>query len=352
MTIRTSQLNTWYDNIRLRPAMYLGNTDTYGFKQLLEYLFSDILKQNSENPVFDITFLPDNKIVLRFSGISTDKIPGSLAQMQKEDSTMTELGLPVIIALSTEITITINSTDRSYTFHGMKGSFESHTNSITTGEPVMIVEATIDMSILKNFHFHYDHLTGFFRQFTFLNPGLKIIASDKTNNDFQRNVFLAPRGIFDQLDYYASKNIHYSDFSGVEIEDSINDYSYQITISAISCYPYQPFTKTYAGNTELYYGGSLQDGILDGVTQVIRQAAEKQNTKVLINRKKLKQQLTIIAAVKGKDYSYAGSTKRKLDMPQLRKDVKTLVANKLLNYFSSSPEITDKLLGRFLDLRT
>ncbi|MBL0079859.1 MAG: hypothetical protein IPP53_12340 [Bacteroidetes bacterium] len=68
--------------------------------------------------------------------------------------------------------------------------------------------------------------------------------------------------------------------------------------------------KTYAGNYETYEGGSLNNGILGGIILAIKTIAEKENIEIKINRKLLKDQLIVIAAVRGEDLIFEGSIKK------------------------------------------
>jgi DNA gyrase subunit B len=195
--------------------------------------------------------------------------------------------------------------------------------------------------------FVYDHFNTFLRQFAFLNPGLKIISIDNTTDELQRNVFNYPTGVLGELDYYIAQQPFGDPLLRIEINAKVGEYSYKVGISYSNVWIDKSFFKTYAGNVETYLGGSFDEGILEGIISAIRHVARKENADVLISRKLAKEQLTVVAAVQGEDFEYEGSTKAELGMPKLKKDVKRLVHERMIDFFKSNPGAVKDILNKF-----
>ncbi|CAM4172440.1 MULTISPECIES: hypothetical protein [Flavobacterium] len=337
----------WRDHIRSRPAMYIGQLNFYGYKQIVEYLFEEILEDALENPVFEITFLPENSFTIQITNTDTKKMLIRLKKLQKTDDQLSNLGLALFIVLNANATITVHDLPSIVIFHKQDNSFGFAASTSQETEKSIILTAKLDQEIFTDLELVYDQINPFLRQFAYLNPSLKIISTDKTTEELQRNIFYYPKGVFQQLDYYISQQTYGESFMRVDIEAEINNYFYKIGISFSNLYPNKSLIKTYVGNLESYQGGSYNDGILDGLILAIKKAAEEKNIVIEINRKLVKEQFLIIAAVTGADFIFKGSIRRELGMPKLKKDVKELVYEETTNYFNLNPKVKEKIIYIF-----
>lgn len=327
--------------------MYIGDLRLTGFKQMLEYLFEEILKDCLENPIFEIVFFQDTKITIKIFNADTKKFLFRIDELQATDDRISSLGLGVFITLSSDISIAVHDLPTSVILFGQKGDFKIATTTSSEEEKSITISYTADKEIFRDFELVYEQVNSFLRQFAFLNPNLKIISIDKTTDEFQRNIFFYPTGVFKQLDYFISQQPYGIPTLRVDIEANIEKYSYRIGISYSNIWLDKSVIKTYAGNIETYFGGSLNNGILEGLILSIKKIAQKENADIVINRKLVKEQLIIIAAVRGEDFNFEGSVKRKLGMPKLQKDVRQLVFEQMTNYFDLNPKATEAILNKF-----
>ena len=342
-----TQIYKWKDHIRKRPAMYIGDLRLTGFKQMLEYLFEEILDGSLESPIFEINFFRDNRITIKITNVDTKKILLRLEDLKTKDDRISSLGLGVFITLSSDISIAINRPPTLVVLHGQKGDFETAATTSQEEEENIIIGYTADKEIFKDFKLVYELVNSFLCQFAFLNPNLKIISTDKTTEELQRNIFHYPTGVFKQLDYFVSQQPYGASCLRVDIEANIGKYSYRIGISYSNVWLDKSVIKTYAGNIETYLGGSFNDGILEGLVLSIKNIAHKENIDIQINRKLVKEQLIVIAAVKGENFNFEGSVKRKLGMPKLKKEVRQLVCEQMTNYFESNLKAKENILQKF-----
>jgi DNA gyrase/topoisomerase IV subunit B len=347
MQNQETKIYKWKEHIRKRPGMYIGDLRLTGFKQMLEYLFEEILKDCFENPIFEIAFFQDNKITIKIINADTKKFLLRLDELQTTDDRISGLGLGVFITLSSDISIEIHDLPTLVVLFGQKGDFEIAATTSSEEQKCIIISYTADKEIFKDFELVYEQVNSFLCQFTFLNPNLKIISIDKTTDEFQRNVFYYPTGVFKQLDYFISQQPYGIPSLRVDIEANIEEYSYRIGISYSNIWLDKSVIKTYAGNIETYFGGSLNNGILEGLILSIRKIAQKENVDIVINRKLVKEQLIIIAAVRGEEFNFEGSMKRRLGMPKLQKDVRQLVCGQMTSYFDLNPKAAEAILHKF-----
>lgn len=347
MPNKDTKIYKWKENIRKRPAMYIGDLRLTGFKQMLEYLLEEILDSCLENPIFEIVFFRENRITIQITNADNQKILLRFGDLQTTDDQISSLGLGVFITLSSDISIAVNEPPTLIVLHGQKGDFEIVVKTSEEEEKNITIGYTADKETFKDFELVYEQVNSFLQQFAFLNPNLKIISTDKTTEELQRNIFHYPTGVFKQLDYLLSQQLYGIPSLRVDIEAHSEKYSYKIGISYSNIWLDKSFIKTYAGNIETYLGGSLNDGILEGLILSIREFARKENVDIVINRKLVKEQLVVIAAVKGQDFNFEGSVKRKLGMPTLKKEVRQIVSEQMTNYFEANPKAKENILYKF-----
>lgn len=335
------------DQIRNRPGMYIGDFGLTGFKNMLRNLFEEILNDCFENPIFEIIFFQNNKITIKIVNIDNEKFILRLEEFKKPNIGFFNLGLGVLIALSSDISIGFNGLKSFVVLTGKKGEFKIVTTVLNENQSDVVISFSIDKDIFKNFEFDYEQINSFLYQFAILNPNLKIISEDKTDNELQRIIFHYPTGVFNELDFFISQQDYSKPYFRIDIEAIINNYSYKIGISYSRTNLDKYYIKTYAGNTETYAGGSLNNGILGGIILAIKTIAQKENIEIKINRKLLKNQLIVIAAVRGEDLVFEGSIKSKLGMPKLQKDVRKLVSEEIIKYLENTPKSKGAILANF-----
>jgi DNA gyrase/topoisomerase IV subunit B len=179
---------------------------------------------------------------------------------------------------------------------------------------------------------------------------LKIISIDKTGEELQRNVFHYSSGIFKQLDEAIARLQYIQPLFKLNISSEIGKFSYNIGIFYFNGQSQNTCIKTYAGNTEMLFGGSLIDGILDGTITSFKMLADEKNVGITITKKSVTKQMMIVAQVTGEDIVYVGATKSRIGMPKMRKEVKKLVSDHLTSYSHKNPEMTQRLLNEFKPL--
>lgn len=334
----TPSISELLEQIRKRPGMFIGSIRKEGLMYMLENLFEELLSEAEEEPVFELDFYPGNHLLLKASSLSTQ----SLASVLSGDGSHRpyRLGLLVVLALSERAEI--RSGDLCW--QAKNGVLQGRVSSSNTTAVNTILDFTLDPFIFKDYSIRYDDLLTFLRQFAYLNPGLRLACSDHPSA--QRNVFHYPRGIFDQLHHY----IHPfgQEFPTVEIEAEANGYSYQIGI----CPHFglaSSTIKTYAGNDYLNQGGSLEEGILNGVKKAFLIYASKHQIPVKISVQKTRNYCTVLAVIKGKDFIFASPDRSKLGMPHVQHAVTSIVCNELFRWMEQDHVLADRLLSHFCD---
>jgi DNA gyrase/topoisomerase IV subunit B len=338
---------TWREHIRKRPAMYMGLMNVSGFTQILEYFFEDLLNGSYPNPTFEIEFISTTRLNIKITNIDAKKFLLRFNELHSENKIQGGLGLAILLALCSTFLITINDSPTATLLQGRKDTNEIISSIEATEEKSIIIDYTIDNEILKEINLEYEVINDFLKQFAFLNSSLKIISTDKTTDELQRNIFFYPTGIFKQLDIHLSKQLHGVPLLKHYIEKDIGIYSYKIGLCYGNLWPEKTIIKSFAGNTETHMGGSLLDGVLAGLIETIKCFAKKENVAINISKKLVTDGLNLIAIVKGDNLVFAGSTKIKLGMPKVRKEIKEIVLEEMTAYLNFNPAVKEKVLDKF-----
>lgn len=333
-------------HIRKRPAMYLGDLGLRGFKAMLGYLFEELIPQ-SDLIVINIEFKVDDVIFIEILNIDTKPIAQTLLFENKGDQ-FNFLGLRVIIALSEHINISIQTPPSLVAITGKRGVSDSFVTTCPEENKKLLMEFKLDYDIFNKFDLDYEIITAYIRKFAFLNSNFKIKCIDSRSAESQIRIFNYPRGIAHQLDYILGKQLYAKVLFRFERKVVIDNYTYEICFAYIDIWLTQSYISTYDNNTELILGGSLVNGIIDGIVSAIKEIAEKMNEKIFINSKKAKEQLVLIASVKGKDFVYKGSTKSELDMPKMKKQVKNYIQSELMKHFNQNEDIAKRMVEKYM----
>lgn len=337
----------WREHIRKRPGMYIGDMRMTGFNQMLEFFLAYVLPLDPGRFEIEITCLPDHHIRIRFSGEAAPKLRQAIAQLQVTDNPTDALDVGVLLALSAAIDIVIHHGGTSSVLKGHCGDFSVKEAVSNTREEGAWIDLHLDKEIFKDFELDYAHLNHFLRRFAILNPGLKVISIDNLTDELQRNVFCYPNGVFQLLDDHISLETHGPPMLRIDIDACVGGYVYKIGIAYSYFWRQAPFVRTYAGDKETYWGGSLQEGVLNGVLMAIKEIAQAENVDLQQGRRFYKKDLAVVAAVRGDHYVFAGSTKNELGMPQIRKDARQLVIEEMRQYFAANPQVKAKILEQF-----
>lgn len=340
----TEQELTQIENIRKRPAMYIGDLSIRGLKSMLRFFFDDIRKANCNKIDITIEFKSSSQIALCIENIDT-KIFIETIERLKEENKLVTYGLPVIIALSEQLNLKIVSNSSLLTLTSKKGNYEYLKKTITNKTDSIEIEYKIDQTIFNETKINYEVFNQFLRKYVFINTSFRVISIDSRTKIRQTNLFDYPKGLSDQLDFKIGEQLYGQSFFRLDLSTKTDSYEYQICISYQDIWLSQTIIQTYANDDELIYGGSLEQGILDGLFVAVKKIADKKQ--INIDRRKLKDQLILLAVIKGDKFGFEGSTKTKINMPKVRKYVKEFVAEQTTKYLADNIDIENKILNKF-----
>lgn len=341
----TEQKLTIIDHIRKRPGMYVGDLSIGGLKSMLGYFFDDILKINTNQTEINIDFETNDFIALKVCNIKTSLFIKTLENL-KTDNNFVSVGLPVIIALSEQTEIKISNNGSIFSLSSKNGNYEYQKTPFYENVDYIEVKYKTDKTIFKATELNYEVFNQFLRKYAYINTTCRIVSHDSRMQILQTNLFDYPNGLSHLIDFKIGEQLYGQSFFRLDLSAKIDEYDCQVCISYQDIWLGQTQIMTYANYDELIYGGSLESGVIDGLFLAIKQLADKK--KIVIDRRKIKKQLILLAAIKGENLNFYGSTKTKLNMPKVRKNIKVFVAEKTLKYLKENKSIEEEILNKLV----
>lgn len=326
--------------------MYVGETSIYGFQTILSYLFEDFEKIIKSKTEIKIELHKQNNIKIEINDIETSLFIENINNLNQFTENYS-LGVNVLIGLSEDIKIRIYDNKNTLILNSKKGIYKIESKPKIQSSTKVEFEFKLDTSIFLNLKINYEVLNIFIRKYAFLNSAIKIISINKSSISIQTNIFEYPNGLQEILEIKIAEIALKVPKYYINLKTKIENYEYNICFCYQNNWLGRNFITSYANHDDLYFGGSLKNGILDGIILAIKNNAIEKGKKIEINYKNVKKELFLIANVKGVDFTFGGATKSKLEMPKMRKKVKEFVFKEMNLFLSENQEISNELLEKF-----
>ncbi len=320
-------------SVKLRPMMYIGEINTNGFLNLLLYNFlEEVEKVAGEIVDFRLTFLEDDNFKLEIKNAIVENLI-SFINPPTEPATWKSgliFDLRMFIGFTESSSIFIESGGKNYLIESENEQYEVQIFNAKNSNENVIVNFKLDANIFKNIKLNLQVIRERFTEYAYLNPSVKILLENEIEND-TKELFHFPKGIFEKLEVEIAKQTTTKPLFIFNKLITINDFKYHIAFCFLDNWTAQTYVKTYAENDYLFLGGSLEDGIINGIKSAVQASVGEEQK---IKKRKLLERLILIAQVKGENasechFDFGHSIKGRLVMPQIEKDVCKFVHKEL-----------------------
>lgn len=321
----TSPIN-YAQAIRLRPGMYLGHLNQTGIEnQIADFLFS--LNPIGQSAHFRF-ILDGDTICMGAEGIRTDKYKFYFDLRERNEYPAINSGLAqdsltlfILACVSKTSKISLKTEQELYEVHGVANEFEIRRQ--TTIIPSHKYGHTIEMifspdkQIFKSLSLRFDYFVNFFRELSFLLPTITIELRNNITKEYI--IFSNPRGMSDYTDNLFHQ-LQTRPIFRMDRKLKLQQHTLQVVIAYMPGYKYRnPIIKTWAEGDSME-AGSLPEGILRGIRKVFKGKNMNNNPQ---------HHLVLCAHLRGDHLVFAGSTKDRLQMPELEKELENTIHSTL-----------------------
>ncbi len=361
------------DAVRMRPAMYLGDTFSRGLHHLVYEVVDNSVDEAlagyaSEIEVYinggeTITVI-DNGRGIPVDIHKTEKKPAVEVVLTtlhaggkfdhdtyKVSGGLHGVGVSCVNALSDWLEVEIKRDGKIYHQRYERGKTASKLETIgkTKGTGTKVTFKP-DRTIFKQTHvFSYDILAKRLRELAFLNSGLKIKLVDKRGDKEKENEFYYKGGIKEFIAYLNESKAVLHDkivYFTREKDDVVIEVALQYNDS------YSENVLSFANNINTSEGGTHLSGFRSALTRAVntyskaKKLIKEEDTS--ITGDDTREGLTVVISTKIPNPQFEGQTKTKLGNSEVEGIVSSATFEALTNFFEENPPVANKIVGKIV----
>jgi DNA gyrase subunit B len=362
--------------VRKRPAMYIGDTGVKGLHHLVYEVVDNSIDEALAGhcDAIEVFINEDNSITVTDNGRG---IPTAMHTKEKKSAlevVMTVLhaggkfdkdtykvsgglhgvGVSCVNALSTHLSAVVHRDGKIFQQEYQIGkpmySVKEIGVSDKTGTEITF---SPDGTIFESTVFNFETLAARMRELAFLNKGIRIILTDKReeNEDgtFLTTEFYSQGGLAEFCQYLdRNREAIIEDVIYVEGEKDGIPVEVAMTYNAT----YTENIHSYVNNINTYEGGTHLSGFRRGLTNTLKKYADDSGLlakeKIEIVGDDFREGLTAVISVKVMEPQFQGQTKTKLGNQEVSAPVSQLVSEMLANYLEEHPNDAKRIVEKVL----
>ena len=359
------------EHIRLRPGMYIRNTDEYGLHHLVKETVDNSIDEALAGYCDTITvrILKDGSCSIRDNGrgiptgmreegISTVELVmthpnagGKFGDGGYEISSgLHGVGLKAVNALSEFASVDVYQHGKHFRQEYKIGVPQTPLLTLEdTTETGTCVTFKPDPTIFSTVDFSYDKIRGMLRDFALLNPGVKLVITDEREGKERTDTLYSEGGIKEYVsvlnkgkEVLSSEPLYFKKTYGketIEIAFQYNtDYSEQIL--------------AFANNVNNVEGGTHLDGFKAALTKCINDAGKKLNMIKTdddkLSGEDVREGISAVISVKLTNPQFEGQTKTKLGNADMRSLVSKAMQEEFGSFLEENPSVTKEIIFKCL----
>jgi len=358
--------------VRLRPAMYIGDTTLRGLHHLVYEVVDNSIDEAMAGRCdkIDVTICAGDIVRVRDngSGIPVDfhKDEGKSAlevvltslhaggkfdnDAYKVSGGLHGVGVSCVNALSEWLSAEVQRGGKIYTMKFARGARQGELQEIGTCPPDQTgttISFKADHQIFPDLVYNFDTLRLRMRELAFLNRDVKITITDERGEELREEIFHYEGGI---VEYVRWLNESRSAICPEPIYFEGEKDGIQIEVAMDYNESYSESLFTFANNINTQEGGSHLSGFRAGLTRTLNAFGNssglfKKDMKGLTGDD-VREGLTAIIAVKIPEPQFEGQTKTKLGNTEVKGQVETLVNTYLAEYLNEHPREAKAIIAK------
>lgn len=354
--------------VRKRPAMYIGSTGVDG----LHHLVYEVVDNSVDEALagycdqVEVTIHSDNSVSVLDNGRgipvdiheqtgrpAVEVVMTTLHAGGKFDNSAYKVsgglhgvGLSVVNALAERLEVEIWRDGKRYLQQYERGKptgdLEEVGKARKTGTRVTFVP---DFAIFEDRTFSLDTLSNRLRELAFLNKGLRIRLTDERINEAREFYYTGGIKSFIEL---LNENKTVLHPKPIHIEAQRDPTVVEVAIQYNDGYGESVFS--FANNINTHDGGTHLIGFRSALTRTINSYAAShdllKNLKATLTGDDIREGLTAVINVKLPNPQFEGQTKARLNNPDMKGLVETVVNEKLAEYLEENPAIGRRIVEK------
>lgn len=310
------------EHMQKRPAMYLGAVGSKGIINLVKGLILDSNRElKSEKNFFHFSILAENKFELKIkSNVHVDEL------------------------------LTIPNNDKDYPnkfYFSILNAISERVIINKENDFVICISWELDENIIGNTKVDFYNLSDELLQVAFLNRDSEILITDHTNKFQNQSYFNFPQGVKYVYERCKLEALGKPQFE-ITFDDAIGENHYQIYIGYRTDWFPNPQIYSFANDVHTVCGGSLVDGIMEGLFLGCETYINRHNFETFnVTKSKFDNGLILVCAVKGKDYEFGGSFKETLIDETVQNQSREIIKKLTIEFIENNKEKADTFLWRF-----
>ena len=359
------------EHIRLRPGMYIRNTDAYGLHHLVKETVDNSIDEALAGycDTISVTIHKDGSCSIRDNGrgiptgmreegISTVELVmthpnagGKFGDGGYEISSgLHGVGLKAVNALSEYASVDVYQKGKHFRQEYKIGVPQTELMVLEdTSETGTCVTFKPDATIFSTVDFSYETIKSMLRDFAFLNTGVRLVLEDEREGQERKDEMYSTGGIKEYVEVlnhnkevltpepiYMKKRF---DKETIEIAFQYNDgYNEQIL--------------AFANNVNNVEGGTHLDGFKLALTKVVNEVGKKLNLLKNVDDKlsgeDVREGITAVISVKLLNPQFEGQTKTKLGNADMRTLVNKTMSEEFATVLEENPNVAKELILKCL----
>lgn len=329
--------------VRKRPAMYIGSTGFGGFTHLLKMIIQNLFVQTKCN-YFEID------INDKLSGkISFKKIQSSIKDSTNEELSLDSYEFAVLNALCKNYEFTLfdkqNQEILKQTYQ--KGILEEgKLENKDYFSDSLEIDFTIDDSIWDFEKINFYNLSDEIRELSFLFNDKKLVIKFLERNEQSRIFYNFENGLLDRLElernWSDAKIRNYS-------KNEFDNFSIELAFGLSPFYYTKKFIGTYVNFAQTQEHGTHLIGVIKGIKKGVKSYIKKHfpDKKVLIKNSAIKKYLSCAIHVRLEKPTFWGTTRGRLQTPEIIKPISKFVAEIVLQELEKNPKSAEDIIRHF-----
>ncbi len=366
----TIQVLEGIEAVRLRPAMYIGDTSVRGLHHLVYEVVDNSVDESLAGycNYIDVVVHSNNSTSVTDNGRGipvdmhkTEKKPAVEValttlhaggkfdhRVYKVSGGLHGVGVSVVNALSDWLEVEVKRDGKIYHQRYERGKTVSKLTvigkSTSTGTKVTFKP---DKTIFSKIDFSYDILSQRLRELAFLNKGLKIKLIDERTD--KEAVFEFSGGVISFVEYL-NKNKNPLHNKVIYFQKSQDDIITEVALQYNDGYAETLFS--FANNINTIEGGTHLSGFKSALTRAINQYAKSKNLikgdEIAITGDDVREGLTAVVSVKVPNPQFEGQTKTKLGNSEVEGLVASASLDALAAYCEENPSVANKIIDKVI----